>query len=97
MVKQGDVVKFDNLAFDCVVVSNDLYNSSGNAVVCPIVKNSKSILAFPVETDVIKGYVQCDNLRMMNMNKRDYLNKGSVSVIEMINIMDIVSSIMDII
>ena len=37
--EQGDLLKVSGISFPVIVVSNDLFNSTGKAVVCPIEKN----------------------------------------------------------
>lgn len=97
MVNQGDIVKCDGIEFPFVVVSNNIYNKSGSVLVCPIVKKNMSVLSFPINSQSIKGYAQCDNLRMINLKKRDYIIKGSVSIAELLNIIDMIAAITDIV
>lgn len=97
MVNQGDIVKCDGIEFPFVIVSNNTYNKSGSALVCPIVKKNISVLSLPINNQSIKGYAQCDNLRMINLKKRDHIIKGSVSIVELINIIDMIAAITDIV
>ena len=39
-VEQGDLLKVAGLAYPVIVVSNDFFNESGKAIVCPIMKNA---------------------------------------------------------
>ena len=39
-IEQGDLLKVSGLQYPVIVVSNNFFNESGKAIVCPIVKNA---------------------------------------------------------
>ena len=38
--EQGDLLKIDGIQQPVIVVSNDVFNQSGKAIVCPIVQSA---------------------------------------------------------
>ena len=62
--EQGDLLKVNGISFPVIVVSNDLFNSTGKAVVCPIEKNTSAGPLHIELTDApVEGYVLCEQVR----------------------------------
>lgn len=69
---------------------------SGNAIVLPIMKEiRKTDLAVKISNTMVEGYVSCDNMRRIDLNKRGHFSKGSISLNECIQVLDIVMSVLD--
>ena len=56
LVRQGDILFLEKNSMHVLVLSRDLFNRSGLAVVCPVRKEAfEDALHIPVETPVFKG------------------------------------------
>ena len=56
--EQGDLLKLTGMAFPVMVVSNNLFNESGTAVVCPVQKNAgPGPLHIELKDCPVEGYV----------------------------------------
>jgi mRNA-degrading endonuclease toxin of MazEF toxin-antitoxin module len=93
MVEQGDILKMEGINHSALVISKNLYNTSGHVIVCPIISDdTASTLSYPIGSGM---YVQCDNLRHLDISKRRYSVKDRIPLIHMINIIDRVQSLFD--
>lgn len=97
MVGQGDIINLDNLDFPCIVISKNTYNESGHAIVCPILKNDESLLSYRVDVGPVCGYVQCDNVRMLDLTARTYFTKASASMADLLGILSMTTSVLELI
>ena len=96
MVNQGDVINVGGIDAPLLVISKNTYNDSGAMIVCPIVKKKpKNILNKYIETQMIKGYVVCDDMKRLNWKDRGTFNKGTISSTKLFQILDMVSAIID--
>lgn len=94
--EQGDLLKVSGISFPVIVVSNDLFNSSGKAVVCPI---AKAAAAGPLHiklTDCpVEGYVICEQVRYLDLSTRRYSRLSDTHYFDIMNISDAVMGIFD--
>ncbi len=96
MVTQGEVINVGGIEAPVLVISKNVYNESGAAIVCPIMnKKPKDILNVHIETSVISGYVICDEFKRINWKERGAFSKGTVSPIKLFCVLDIVSALFD--
>ena len=95
-VEQGDVLRVDGIPHPLIVVSQDFFNDSGNAIVCPIVPDAtKSPLHISFKTPAISGIVLCEQVRLVSLAHRHYVRLSSARLFEMMDITDAVMGIFD--
>ena len=94
--EQGDLLKVSGISFPVIVVSSDLFNSTGKAVVCPIVKN---IAAGPLHIELtdapVEGYVLCEQVRYLDLSSRRFSKLSNTRYFDIMNISDAVMGIFD--
>ena len=60
---QGDILKIEKIKHPVLVVSKDFFNTSGEIIGCPIIKNSTAgPLHIWMSTEENEGYIQCEKL-----------------------------------
>lgn len=93
---QGDILKVSGISFPLIVVSNDLFNSSGKAVVCPIVKKAaEGPLHIRLSDSPVEGYVLCEQVRYLDLSSRHFSSLSDSHYFDIINISDAVMGIFD--
>ena len=93
MVEQGDILKIKGLKYKVLVVSKNLFNESGHAIVCPLITyESTATLSYRIDDDT---YVLCDNMRQLDLSTKNYSVKGRLSLGHMIHIIDRIQSLFD--
>lgn len=72
-VKQGDILKVENIKGLVCVVSNDFFNKMEAVIVCPIVKEANdSVLHIEIEIDGKSMYVLTEQLKYLDLCVRGY-------------------------
>lgn len=72
-VKQGDILKVENIKGLVYVVSNDYFNKMESVIVCPIVKEAnESVLHIKIEIDGKNMYVLTEQLKYLDLCVRGY-------------------------
>ena len=95
-VEQGDLLKISGLNYPMIVVSNNFFNQSGKAVVCPILKNAiEGPLHIPLKDSSIEGYVLCEQVRYVDLSARRYSRLTSSHYFDVMDISDAVMGIFD--
>lgn len=93
---QGDILKIENIKHSVLVVSKDFFNTGGEIIGCPIIKNSMPgplhIWMFTEETE---GYIQCEKLALLDLSVRGYKKVDRLPVAEMINVSDAIQGIFE--
>ena len=93
---QGDIIKIEKIKHPVLVVSKDFFNSSGEIIGCPIIKDS---LAGPlhiwISTEENEGYVQCEKLALLDLSVRGHKRIDRLPLSEMINISDAIQGIFE--
>ena len=93
MVEQGDILKVEGIDHEVLVVSKDLFNTSGRIIVCPISREqSGATLSVPIDEH---RCVLCDNVRQLDAEARRYSIKGRVPLAIMIRVIDRIQSVFD--
>ncbi len=93
---QGDLLKVNGISFPLIVVSNDLFNSSGKAVVCPIVKRAaEGPLHIRLSDSPVEGYVLCEQVRYLDLSSRRFRRLSDTHYFDIMNISDAVMGIFD--
>jgi len=93
---QGDIVKIEKIKHPVLVVSKDFFNTSGEIIGCPIIKNSmEGPLHIWMSTEENEGYIHCEKLALLDMSVRGYKKVDRLPLSEMINISDAIQSIFE--
>lgn len=97
MVHQGDILKVEKIKNPVLVVSKDFFNETGEIIGCPIFNynNIESPLHIEIETENRKGYVQCENLSMLDLNMRGFSVIDRISINYVMDITDTIQGIFD--
>lgn len=95
-VSQGDILKVENIKHPVLVVSKDFFNTSGEIIACPIIRNSApGPLHIWTDSIEFEGYVQCEKLALLDLSVRGYKKTGSLPIEELMNISDAIQGIFD--
>ncbi len=93
---QGDIIKIEKIKLPVLVVSKDFFNQCGEIIGCPIYKNGESgPLHIYVESEEIKGYVQCEKLSLLDMSVRGFSVLDRIHISDIINITDAIQGLFD--
>lgn len=91
VVEQGDVLKIEGIPHPVMVVSNNYFNKSGKAIVCPILKSAApGPLHIHVTAENYDGYVLCEQVRYMDLSARSYSKMLSSHLFDIMDIADAV-------
>ena len=96
MVKaeQGSLLKVNGISFPVIVVSNDYFNESGKAIVCPILKNAvEGPLHIRLKNCPVEGFVLCEQVRFIDLTARRYTKITATHYFDIMDISDIIKSI----
>ena len=93
---QGDILKMEKIKHPVLVVSKDFFNTSGEIIGCPIIKNSvPGPLHIWMSTENTEGYIQCEKLALLDMSVRGYRKVDRLPISEMINVSDAIQGIFE--
>ena len=93
---QGDILKVEKIKHPVLVVSKDFFNTSGEIIGCPIIKNSTAgPLHIWMSTEENEGYIQCEKLALLDMSFRGYKKVDRLPISEMVNISDAIQGIFE--
>ena len=93
---QGDILKIEKIKHPVLVVSKDFFNSSGEIIGCPIIKNSMpGPLHIWMSVEENEGYIHCEKLALLDLSIRGYKIIGRLPLSEMINISDAIQGIFE--
>ena len=93
---QGDIIKIENIKFPVVVVSKDFFNTAGSIIGCPILKTSpQSSLHIWTSAKDNEGYIQCENLKLLDMTVRGHKKTGRLPFHELMNVSDAIQGIFE--
>ncbi len=95
-INQGDILKIERIKMPVLVVSKDFFNQTGEIIGCPVYKSGQSgALHIKIETEEVTGYVQCEKMALLDMNKRGYSKLDRIHISAIIDITDAIQSIFD--
>ena len=95
-IYQGDILKIENMSYPVLVVSKDFFNRSGEIIGCPILKTGKQgSLHLRLSTAGHEGFVQCEQLKLFDLNARGYSKKGEISLIDRITVSDTIQGLFE--
>ena len=93
---QGDILKIEKIKHPVLVVSKDFFNTSGEIIGCPIIKNSTAgPLHIWKTTEENEVYIQCEKLALLDMSFRGYKKVDRLPISEMVNISDAIQGIFE--
>ena len=94
--EQGDVLKIPSIQYPVVVVSKNFFNESGLIMACPILpETARGPLRLRCKSIRTPGYVYCDQVRSVDLNKRRFTKMEALSYDELIDIVDAIQGIFD--
>lgn len=95
-IQQGDLLKVSGLPYPVMVVSNNLFNSEGKAIVCPIVNDAKEgPLHIKLKDSPVDGYVLCEQLKYVDLQSRRFSRLSAANYFDTMNISDAVMGVFD--
>lgn len=95
-IQQGAVLKVEKIKDPVFVASKNFFNQSGEIIGCPILgESTESPLHIYVEMDENKGYIQCEQIKMLDLRVRGYKIIDRVKMADVINVTDAIQSIFD--
>lgn len=93
---QGDILKIENIKHPVLVASKDFFNTSGEIIGCPIIRNSKpGPLHIWMSTEAAEGYIHCEKLALLDLSVRGYKKEGRLPIPEIINVSDAIQGIFE--
>lgn len=93
---QGDILRVEKIKHPVLVVSKDFFNSSGEIIGCPIIKESLSgPLHIWMSTEENNGYIQCEKLALLDLSVRGYKIIDRLPILEIINVSDAIQGIFE--
>ena len=94
--EQGDLLRVCGLAYPVMVVSNNFFNGSGKAIVCPIMEKAvEGPLHIRLKECPIEGYVLCEQVRFVDLTVRHYSKMTAAHYFDIMDISDAVMGIFD--
>ena len=94
--EQGDLLKLKGMTFPVMVVSNNLFNESGTAVVCPVQKNAvPGPLHIELSNCPVEGYVMCEYMKLVDLRVRRFSKISDTHYFDILNISDAVMGIFE--
>lgn len=96
ILHQGDILKIENIKHPVLVVSKDFFNTSGEIIGCPIIRNSVSgPLHIWMATEENKGYIQCEKLALLDLAVRGYKKVDHLPISDMMDVSDTIQGIFE--
>ena len=96
IIEQGDIIAVENIKGQFLVVSKNFFNSTEQAILCPIVQDTfLDPLHIEIKTDETQGIVLCEQMRLVDLRYRGYKKVDQVCYPDIINITDAIQSIFD--
>ena len=85
-IQQGAVLKVEKIKDPVFVASKNFFNQSGEIIGCPILgESTESPLHIYVEMNENKGYIQCEQMKMLDLRVRGYKIIDRVKMADVIN------------
>ena len=94
--EQGDLLKIDGIQQPVIVVSNNVFNQSGKAIVCPIVQSAQEgPLHIKLKDSSVQGVVLCEQVRYLDLAARRFHNLTATHYFDIMDISDAVVSMIE--
>ena len=95
-IEQGDLLKVGGLKYPVIVVSNNFFNESRKAIVCPIVKDAiEGPLHIKLKDCPVDGYVLCEQVRYVDLAERRFSKMTATHYFDIMDISDAVMGMFD--
>ena len=95
-VEQGDLLKIEGIQMPVIVVSNNYFNQSGKAIVCPIMKKAAvGPLHIELKDSEVKGIVLCEQVRYLDLAARRFSKLTATHYFDIMDIADAVASMFE--
>ncbi len=95
-VEQGDLLRVDGLKHPVIVVSNNFFNRSGKAVVCPILRDAvPGPLHIRLSDGPVEGFALCEQMRYVDLSARRSSKLGAARYYDVMDVSDAVMGIFD--
>ena len=95
-LQQGDILKIEKIKHPVLVVSKDFFNTSGEIIGCPIIRNSMpGPLHIWMSAENAEGYIQCEKLALLDLSIRGHKKIDRLPVHEMMNVSDAIQGIFE--
>ena len=95
-IEQGDILKVQGQQYPVIVVSNNYFNETGKAVVCPIRKDVRpGPLHLPLKYEQVDGYILCEQVHYLDLEQRTFSKIGSIPYFDIMDLSDAVMGIFD--
>ena len=96
ILHQGDILKIEKIKHPVLVVSKNFFNTSGEIIGCPIIRDSiPGPLHIWMATEENEGYIQCEKLALLDLSVRGYKKVDRLLISEMMNISDAIQGIFE--
>ena len=95
-IEQGDLLKVEGIQHPVIVVSNNDFNQSGKAIVCPILKKAApGPLHIELRKTEVEGYVLCEQVRYLDLAARHISKLTAARYFDIMDISDAVVSMFE--
>ena len=95
-IEQGDILKVQRQPYPVIVASNNFFNETGKAVVCPVKKDVRpGPLHLPVNHELVDGFVLCEQVHYLDLKQRTFSKIGSIPYYDVMDLSDAVMGIFD--
>lgn len=95
-IEQGDLLRVSGLSYPVIVVSNNFFNASGKAIVCPIVKDAaEGPLHIRLKDCPAEGFILCEQVRYVDLAARHYAKITAAPYFDIMDISDAVMGMFD--
>ncbi len=96
VLHQGDILKIEKIKHPVLIVSKDFFNTSGEIVGCPIIKDSiPGPLHIWMSGENAEGYIQCEKLALLDLSIRGYKKLDRLPLPDLMNVTDAIQSIFE--
>ena len=96
VIEQGDLLKVDGIQHPVIVVSNNFFNESGKAIVCPILKKAvPGPLHIELKDSPVEGFVLCEQVRYLDLASRRFSKMTQTHYFDIMDISDAVVSMIE--
>lgn len=90
-IEQGDLLKVEGIQHPVIVVSNNYFNQSGKAIVCPIMKKAvPGPLHIELKDSPVEGFVLCEQVRYLDLASRRFSKMTQTHYFDIMDISDAV-------
>ena len=95
-IDQGDLLKVEGLKYPVIVVSNNFFNESGKAIVCPILRDAREgPLHIRLKDCPVEGFILCEQVRFVDLAARRFSKLTATHYFDIMDISDAVMSMFD--